>query len=219
MWGRKRGRGPAPGRHLPSEARNTAATSASAIDTRRGETRVLAGFGAKPETAAGPLAGDAHGPTRRRDSHHPCGSDRPVRASVGYDGAVFGMAADAAAITHGHPSCFLSAGHFAVTIAALLRGGHLPAAVDAADTQLRAQKHYAEITEAIVAARVLAASGKPPPEQLETLGGGWVAEEALAIAICCALTARDFADGVLLGVNHSGDSDSTAATTGSLLGA
>jgi ADP-ribosylglycohydrolase len=54
---------------------------------------------------------------------------------------------------------------------------------------------------------------------LESLGAGWTAEEALAIAICCALCASDFADGVLMAVNHSGDSDSTGAIVGGILGA
>ena len=46
-----------------------------------------------------------------------------------------------------------------------------------------------------------------------------MAEEALAIGICCAIVARDFADGVILAVNHSGDSDSTGSIAGNLLGA
>jgi ADP-ribosylglycohydrolase len=41
----------------------------------------------------------------------------------------------------------------------------------------------------------------------------------LAIALYCALSAPDeFARGVLLAVNHSGDSDSTGAIAGNLLG-
>lgn len=139
--------------------------------------------------------------------------------AIGEDELVFATAADAAALTHGHPSGFLAAGHLAVSIAALLRGAALPEALDAADAQLRMRDHHAELATAIAAARALAATGRPAPEQLESLGGGWVAEQALAIAICCALTARDFADGVRLAANHSGDSDSTAAITGNLLGA
>jgi ADP-ribosylglycohydrolase len=57
------------------------------------------------------------------------------------------------------------------------------------------------------------------PETIGRIGGGWVGEEALAIALYCALSAQgDFARGVLLAVNHSGDSDSTGAITGNLLG-
>ncbi|HZU77022.1 MAG TPA: ADP-ribosylglycohydrolase family protein, partial [Dehalococcoidia bacterium] len=40
-----------------------------------------------------------------------------------------------------------------------------------------------------------------------------------AIALYCALTADSFEDGVVLAVNHSGDSDSTGSLTGNLLGA
>ena len=49
--------------------------------------------------------------------------------------------------------------------------------------------------------------------------GGWTAEDALAIACCAALCATDFTDGIRLAANHSGDSDSTAAITGNILGA
>jgi ADP-ribosylglycohydrolase len=38
-----------------------------------------------------------------------------------------------------------------------------------------------------------------------------VGEEALVIALCAALTARDLRDGLLVTVDHSGDSDSTGA--------
>lgn len=95
----------------------------------------------------------------------------------------------------------------------------MPAALDAAQAQLRAREGHGEVVDAVATARAMALRGRPTAEQLESLGGGWVAEEALAIAVCCALSARDFADGVLLGANHGGDSDSTAAIAGSILGA
>lgn len=45
-------------------------------------------------------------------------------------------------------------------------------------------------------------------------------EEALAISLYCALAAEgDFEKGICLAVNHSGDSDSTGAITGNILGA
>ena len=59
----------------------------------------------------------------------------------------------------------------------------------------------------------------PCPEAVETLGAGWIAEEALAIGLYCALVAKDFRHGVLLAVNHTGDSDSTGSICGNLLGA
>ena len=42
--------------------------------------------------------------------------------------------------------------------------------------------------------------------------------EALAISVYCALVAADFKHGVMLAVNHGGDSDSTGSITGNLLG-
>ena len=54
---------------------------------------------------------------------------------------------------------------------------------------------------------------------MESLGAGWVGEEALSIALYCALVAPDVMSGLLLSVNHGGDSDSTGAITGNLLGA
>ena len=45
-----------------------------------------------------------------------------------------------------------------------------------------------------------------------------MAEEALAISVYCALVAESFAGGVVLAVNHGGDSDSTGAITGNILG-
>ena len=57
-------------------------------------------------------------------------------------------------------------------------------------------------------------------DALRELGQGWVAEETLAIAIYCALKyEQDFEKAIIAAVNHSGDSDSTGAVTGNILGA
>ena len=55
---------------------------------------------------------------------------------------------------------------------------------------------------------------------IHALGKGWVAEEALAIAIYCALRYGNDIDGALIAaVNHEGDSDSTGSITGNIIGA
>ena len=60
----------------------------------------------------------------------------------------------------------------------------------------------------------------PDLENIHRLGEGWVAEETLGIALYCALKyADDFSAGVIAAVNHKGDSDSTGAVTGNILGA
>jgi ADP-ribosylglycohydrolase len=52
------------------------------------------------------------------------------------------------------------------------------------------------------------------------LGEGWVGEEAIAISIYCTLKYRDdFKKALCAAVNHDGDSDSTGAITGNILGA
>ena len=57
-------------------------------------------------------------------------------------------------------------------------------------------------------------------ENIHMLGEGWVAEETLGIALYCALRHQDdFSAGVIASVNHKGDSDSTGAVTGNILGA
>lgn len=52
------------------------------------------------------------------------------------------------------------------------------------------------------------------------LGPGWCGDEALAVAIYCALKyEHDFDKALIAAVNHGGDSDSTGAITGNILGA
>lgn len=52
------------------------------------------------------------------------------------------------------------------------------------------------------------------------LGEGWTGDEALAIAIYCALRHIDsFGDAIIAAVNHNGDSDSTGAICGNIMGA
>ena len=60
----------------------------------------------------------------------------------------------------------------------------------------------------------------PDVHNIELLGGGWVGDEALAIALYCALKHFDnFEEAMIAAVNHAGDSDSTGAVTGNILGA
>jgi len=135
----------------------------------------------------------------------------------------FSLGCQAAAITHGHPSGYYSAGCFAAIIYHLMAGRSLPEAIELALRILERPINidHEECAEAIRQAVALWRSGdpSPAPEVIERLGGGWVGEEALAISLYCALAAQDdFSRGVLLAVNHSGDSDSTGAITGNLLG-
>lgn len=86
-------------------------------------------------------------------------------------------------------------------------------------SDLQAEAGHEEILYALAAAERHAASNLDPVQAVAQLGEGWVAEEALAIAVYCALVASDLRAGVILAVNHDGDSDSTGAIAGNLLGA
>lgn len=58
-----------------------------------------------------------------------------------------------------------------------------------------------------------------PDDAIRQLGQGWIAEEALAIGVYCALQSRYFESFVIIEVNHDGYSDSTGLIAGQLLGA
>jgi ADP-ribosylglycohydrolase len=147
----------------------------------------------------------------------------PVGLVVEDEKHAFSLGCQAAAITHGHPSGYYSAGCFAAIIYHLMSGRSLPETIELALRILEGPENdeHEECAEAVHQAVALWRDGglKPSPEVIERLGGGWVGEEALAISLYCALASQDdFARGVLLAVNHSGDSDSTGAITGNLLG-
>ncbi len=133
--------------------------------------------------------------------------------------SIFATGNDLAAITHGHPSGRLSAGALAVMVSLLLAGSSLPDAINAAKEELCKHPAHKETLAAIEKAECLAKSRPRERSALRELGKGFVAEEALAIGLYCALGANDFEDGIILAVNHSGDSDSTGSITGNLLGA
>ncbi len=132
---------------------------------------------------------------------------------------IFATGNELAAITHGHPSGCLSAGALALIVSLVLAGSTLTDAVHAAKEELRKHPSHKETLDAIEKAESLAKSRPRERSALRGLGKGFVAEEALGMGLYCALGAKDFEDGIILAVNHSGDSDSTGSITGNLLGA
>ena len=134
------------------------------------------------------------------------------------DDGAFHFAMEIAALTHGHPSGYLAAGVLAATIERLRDGHSLDNSLDAATHQLRREPGHEETLAAVDAARDLAQHGAPAPERVESLGRGWVAEEALAIAVYAVAATSSLPDALLLAVNHSGDSDSTGTIAGNLAG-
>ncbi len=131
----------------------------------------------------------------------------------------FRIGAEAAAITHGHPTGYLAAGALAAIIALLQNERTILQATAEALRYLRRYENHEETTAAIERALELASGSLNAEHAIRMLGLGWIAEEALAIALYCALKAKSFTRGLILAVNHDGDSDSTGAICGNLLGA
>ncbi|TDC20511.1 ADP-ribosylglycohydrolase family protein [Streptomyces sp. 8K308] len=132
---------------------------------------------------------------------------------------VFQLAVECAAQTHGHPTGMLAAGAFAAIVHDLVRGDDLDAAIQKTLVRLATRPGHEETTDALKRALGAVRQGMPRAELVESLGEGWTAEEALSIGVYCALVAQDMRHGLLLAVNHGGDSDSTGSICGNLLGA
>lgn len=140
------------------------------------------------------------------------------------------LAGDAAEITHQHPLGFIPAALMSHVIYRLACDAE-PTQEDMKGYMLEGvdmiHKHYknypndvermAELSERAI---LLVDNGKTDLENIGTLGEGWTGEEALAIALFCALKHFDSFEGAIIAaVNHGGDSDSTGSVTGNILGA
>ena len=137
------------------------------------------------------------------------------------------IAARSSAITHGHLLGFVSSVLISRIIAEIMGGKSLHASVEIARRAVRAfgdagDADLLDYFERKIADAVeLAADHETDPlDAIRTLGEGWVAEETAAIAVYCSLRfSDDFEQAIIASVNHSGDSDSTGAVTGNIVGA
>lgn len=146
--------------------------------------------------------------------------------------------AEAAALTHSHPLGWLPSELLGriiyrlvwkrdnqslqqILVGAVRQFLKVWTAAQTAETYGQAVVEDAEILAGLVDRAIdLAQSGKAPEQAVPELGGGWVGEEALAVGVYCALRFEDdFSAALCAAVNHDGDSDSTGAVTGNILGA
>jgi ADP-ribosylglycohydrolase len=131
----------------------------------------------------------------------------------------FRIGAELAAITHGHPSGYLSAGAFASIISLINQGKKLQTAISDTIRILVEWENHEETLRSIRNAIDLFETSQPTFKNVEKLGGGWVGEEALSIALYCALHYQnDFEKAIILSINHSGDTDSTGSIVGNIVG-
>lgn len=141
--------------------------------------------------------------------------------SIGPDDA-YRLARESAGFTHGHPSGQHAAGALSHMIHSVIADVPLREAVERAHRFAGEQTGAQEVADSLGDALALAATAPADRGVLQQLGQGWVAEEALAIAVYAALScpSRDeVLDALSLAVTHSGDSDSTGSICGNILGA
>ena len=133
------------------------------------------------------------------------------------------FAADAAAITHGHELGYIPAAALAYIVAKLYKGAELIDAIEncikAIDKLFPNAWHLKEFDDIMRKAIDLSAQDYEDEYAINRIGQGWVGEEALAIAVYCALKYKnDFKKAICAAVNHGGDSDSTGAIAGNISG-
>lgn len=162
--------------------------------------------------------------------------EEPINDSVGCGGIVrsapiglslyltpkktYDTACQVAALTHSHPTSYISAGAFALIIAYLMKGCTIENAVIAMLNQLTQISGGEELVKRLRMALDLYHEGEPSVSNLTQLGQGFMAEEALAMGVYAALCYSDnLKRAVIFAVNHDGDSNSTAAICGNLVGA
>ena len=136
------------------------------------------------------------------------------------------LGAQLAELTHCHELGWMPAGVFAHIVSLLSRdeaSSVREAATQALNTLPEAfpNAHYlGQLQELLRYTLRLADSDMPDLEAIHALGEGWVAEEALSIGLLCSLRHEDdFAGAITSAVNHGGDSDSTGAIAGNIVGA
>jgi len=142
------------------------------------------------------------------------------------------LGAKAAAITHGHPLAYISSAALVHIVSRAAFGGckyedGLRGIVRACNELLREifgdethMKHTERMIEILEQAAQLSLNNDADVDNIKRIGEGWIGEEALGIAVyCCLKYPDDFSKAIIASVNHSGDSDSTGAIAGNILGA
>ena len=138
------------------------------------------------------------------------------------------MAAQLAAITHSHSLGYMPAAVLSHVLSRILASESEMSlkemVLEAKDTACRVfagNEHLPELVDIIdLAVSLSEQKDGDDLENIHALGEGWGAEETLGIALYCALKYQDdFSKAVITAVNHKGDSDSTGAVTGNIVGA
>ena len=136
------------------------------------------------------------------------------------------FAAEISAITHGHPLANIPSYVFATMIYFILNEHlNIEEALNRAMAQYKEKfniydkKYNKDFEELVKRAIELSKDHISDVDAIYQLGEGWVAEETFAIAIYSCLKYQDnFENAIICAINHDGDSDSTGALTGNIMG-
>ncbi|MDE6781803.1 MAG: ADP-ribosylglycohydrolase family protein [Ruminococcus sp.] len=135
------------------------------------------------------------------------------------------LAAEISAITHGHELGYIPSAAFAHIINLISHSDislkdAVRDSIDHTKKLFKNSEHIDYFCKLMKKAVKLSGKNINDLDAVHELGEGWVAEETLAIAVYCALKYDDdFEKAVITSVNHNGDSDSTGAVTGNIIGA
>ncbi|MBQ7850748.1 MAG: ADP-ribosylglycohydrolase family protein [Clostridia bacterium] len=134
--------------------------------------------------------------------------------------------AQAGAITHGHMMGWVPAAMLADMVHMIVLEDGRTLKQIALDSLQRMTKLFGTnalmqgFEQLMKRAVALAETDVPADRAIAELGEGWVGDEALAVAVYCALKYQDDMEACLsAAVTHDGDSDSTGAIAGNILGA
>ena len=132
----------------------------------------------------------------------------------------FEIGARSAALTHGHPSGYISSGYLAAIIRGVIDGQCPSKSVDEIHQITSNWDRAGETTYAVDLARKYSTSpiSLRHPDNVAKIGAGWVGEEALGVGLYAAFVASDYKEVLTIAANHDGDSDSTASIAGQIYG-
>ena len=134
--------------------------------------------------------------------------------------------AQAAAITHGHLMGYVPAAMLSDMVHQIMMEAGRTLKEITVDSLRRVVRMFGASQQMVMfnwmitRAMELAETQVPAHEAIRELGEGWVGDEALAIAVYCVLKyPNDMEASLAAAVTHDGDSDSTGAIAGNILGA
>lgn len=136
------------------------------------------------------------------------------------------IGAEAAAITHGHELGYIPVAALVHIIQLVAHDTDITLLAAVQESMLALKECFPEakyldtLLKLMKKAIDLSSEDMADVDAIRKLGEGWVAEETLAIAIYCSLKySNSFDKAIIAAVNHGGDSDSTGAVTGNIMGA